>query len=171
MRVNLIELPSLSIPFHSQLTTCSLYHSDTKAYFRGDWDSQEALDTFLGDYSNSCVNLGCEIDSTDGLCLCPVTVQTEYAFESDADLISIQNVMEAAPLGAFAPDVGGEAVSSIADSIMKYPAGPINENTVFEFTDEYGRLHRRKNAVSWALLGSSSQGLKLRNPGEFFWAD
>ncbi|KAL3923152.1 MAG: hypothetical protein SGILL_001820 [Bacillariaceae sp.] len=106
--------------------------------------------------------------STDGLCLCPVTVQTETAFQDDADLISIDNVLGSARIGAFPTSTGGEAVSNIADTITKYPAGPIDEATVFEFTDEYGRLHRRKNAISWALLGDSTESLKLRNPVSFF---
>lgn len=110
--------------------------------------------------------MGCEIDSADGLCLCPVSVQTEIAFKNDADLISIDNVKKAAPIGAFALETEGESVSNIADVITKYPIGSITEATVFEFTDEYGHLQRRKNSVSWAMLGNSTDSLKLRNPGE-----
>jgi hypothetical protein len=92
-------------------------------------------------------------------------VQTEQAFKEDADLLSVGNVIKRASIGAFAPETSGESVANIDDVITKYPAGSLTEETVLEFTDEYGRLQRRKNAISWVMLGNSTDSLKLRNPG------
>ncbi|KAL3923785.1 MAG: hypothetical protein SGILL_001448 [Bacillariaceae sp.] len=93
------------------------------------------------------------------------------SFQDDSDLISIENVIKTASIGAFASEIssGGGAVTDIPDTVTKYPAGALSEDTIFEFTDEYGRVHRRKNVVSWAKIGNTTASLKLRNPGESFY--
>jgi hypothetical protein len=139
--------------------------SDTKMYFHADWESKQALAMFLGDYSNNCAANGCVID-TDGICLCRVKVENTQVFQEDSDLLSIQKVMSKATIGAFAPTGAGEAASNVGDKITKYPAGPLDVNTVFELVDSFGRTHYRKNEVSMVVIADGS--LKIRNPVGFF---
>jgi len=134
-------------------------------FFRADWESDDDLGAFLSEYQTGCTKLGGFIDPDDGLCQCTVEVDTIELFNSDSELISIKNVLSKATIGAFIPDVDGEDVPGV-DGIKKYPGGELSADTVFEFRDENGQKHFRKNAISKVLIGNG--GLKIRNPVSFF---
>jgi len=148
-----------------QYTDYRVVRNDTKMFFRADWESDSDLEALLSNYQNGCTEMGGFIDAMDGLCQCPVEVNTSKLFSTDSELISIKNVLSKATIGAFIPDVKGENVSGV-QGIRKYPKGKLSADTVFEFLDEYGRKHFRKNVVSKVSIGKG--GLKIRNPVSFF---
>jgi cullin-associated NEDD8-dissociated protein 1 len=138
-------------------------------FFRVDWESDQEIDVFLDDYTNNCVAMNGAIDIRDGLCQVGVVVENIQLFVNDADVMSIDNVLAKASIGAFEPmGITGEEISGIEDSIMKYPSGPLTKDTVFEFIDSFGRTQWRKNAVSMVNIGSANSALKMRNPVGFF---
>jgi len=143
-----------------------MVQSTTKMFFRADWESDDILESFLSDYTNNCAAMNCTIDVRDGLCQCGVSVETTQLFLDDAEVTSIDNILSKATIGAFEPTVTGEPVPGVADAITKYPAGNLNENTVFEFKDSFDRTLRRKNVVSKVSIGNGN--LKIRNPVGFF---
>ena len=139
--------------------------SDTKMFFRADWGSDDDLDAFLSEYQTGCTESGGFIDPNDGLCQFTVEVNTIKLFQSDSELISIKNVLSKASIGAFVPVIDGEDVSGVV-GIRKYPKGELSADTLFEFRDENGQKHFRKNVISEVSIGNG--GLKIRNPVSFF---
>jgi hypothetical protein len=140
--------------------------SDTRTFFGVDWFSSDTeIKTFLSAYASTCISLGCFIDSLDGLCQCPVVVESTMAFESDSDVVSIDTILTRAKIGAFKPTIAGEDVSGTT-GIKKYPVGALTPETVFEFTDKLGRTLYRKNLVSKVVIGNGA--LLMRNPVTFY---
>lgn len=87
------------------------------------------------------------------------------AFGNVVDLISIDNVLSAATIGAFVPE-GTSFVPTGFTGINQFPSGALAMNTIFEVTDNIGRTHYRKNLLSIAELGDGS--IRFRNPVTFW---
>ena len=134
-------------------------------FFRVDWKSDGDLGSFLAEYQTECTESGGFIDQDDGLCQLSVGVNTVKLFNDDSEIISINNVLSKATIGAFTHEDDGEDVTGI-NGMKKYPKGPLSPDTVFGFHDENGRQHFRKNIVSEVSVGNG--GLKIRNPVSFF---
>jgi hypothetical protein len=86
------------------------------------------------------------------------------AIENESD-ITIDNILSKAPIGAFQPADAGEDIPG-GNGIKKHPAGPLTQETVFEFTGSDGKVKYRKNFVSNVVIGNG--GLEMRNPVTFY---
>jgi hypothetical protein len=141
-------------------------------FFHADWlpvdqnvTADESVQTFLSNYSANCVLYGCLIDSNDGLCQCPIAVESLQLFTADSEVVSIETILSKASIGAFQPTGTGEDVAGIP-GVQKYPAGTLTADTIFEFYDGNGRKHYRKNVLSKTVVGNGK--LEIRTPVSFF---
>lgn len=137
--------------------------NDTMSFFRADWLSTD-IESFLSDFDAKCEAYGCYIIE-DGNCQCGVTVEDIIAFEDDTKLISVDNLLSVATIGAFVPD-GTSFIPTGVDGISR-TSGEFSSETIFEVIDSIGRIQHRKNLLSFAKLGDGT--LSVRNPVSF-WA-
>lgn len=136
-------------------------------FFRVDWISSDTVvKDFLLNYASKCAALGGSLDLSDGLCQFGVSVQIGQLFQTDAELLSIDNLLSKAKTGAFPPTSEGEDIGGIA-GIRKHPPGALSADTVFVVKDNFGRTRYLKNAVSMVSIGNDGS-LKIRNPISFF---
>lgn len=137
-------------------------------FFRADWvSSNEVVDDFLLNYYAKCTSLGGSINPSDGLCIFGVAVQNVQIFQTDSDLLSVDNILSKAKMGAFPPTSVGEDISGVP-GVKKHPAGPLTGSTVFVLKDSFGRTRYLKNTVSVVSIGNGAGALKIRNPVSFF---
>jgi len=143
--------------------TRKMVASNTKMFFGVDWLSPESdIQGFLSDYANKCAEIGCQIDTTDGICQCGVSAVTELAAFTDEALAkaSINGILSTATIGAFPPSVEGEEAMP---GVWIYPRGRVTLSTIFRVLDSNGIEHYRKNVKSVVTVGS----LSFRNPVHF----
>jgi hypothetical protein len=137
---------------------------DSKTFFRVEWSGP--IENVLEFYDDWCDNMGCERDSSDNLCLCPVTVMDYRAFS----IAPTRNqILEELKIGAFSP-YG-------RDDLSKYDLGngvtmfskteKLDESTIFEVVDDNGRISFRKNIRSEVIVGREAIVVSFRNPPHF----
>lgn len=143
-----------------------MVRQNTKVFFRVDWlTPPEELNSLTQDYEAQCLTRGCEVDLSDGICMCSVNDVSETAvFTSDDDVKtkSIQELLSLLPIGAVPPTTAGGQVMS---GVTKYPNESPSADTIFEIVDQYGIKHYRKNLKSSVSIGNGS--LLFRNPVHF----
>jgi uncharacterized protein (DUF1501 family)/uncharacterized protein (DUF1800 family) len=133
------------------------------SFFRADWLSTD-IEGFLSNFDTKCAAHGCSVDPDDENCLCEVLVEDNVAFQSDSKLISVDNLLSVATIGAFVPD--GTSFVLTGTNGIKKTSGDYSLNTIFEVVDSIGRIHYRKNLISLAKFGDGS--LSVRNPVSFW---
>lgn len=138
-----------------------------KVYWGGDGDyPRNNNDVTSG---NSCGNDACETLDTGG-CLCGTTITESRVFRampSSVDAVLSKLHVGAYDIDAFPPDTYQTPIS--ANGVTAYLAsatGIFDTKTVFEVTDDKGRLHRLKNSRSMVAIQGAST-FAFRNPPSF----
>jgi len=166
--VAIVHQPSIAVGDLANSTLREV-SSDTKSFFRTDWQPSPAfanIEDFIKDFVANCESISdCFIDDTDGNCQCKVAVEETMAIENESELTSVEKVLAIATIGAVVPD-GVSFVSTGLAGLNKFPSGLMTKDTIFEVTDIVGRIHYRKNILSIAQLGDGS--IQFRNPVSFW---
>lgn len=140
----------------------SSVREDTKTFFRVDWTGP--IDSVLANYADKCKDLGCDRDSYDDLCLCPISVMESQAFGTAP---SRKDVLDDLYVGAFPPSQDESlVVMDLGDGVVMHSKdGRFSANSVFEIVDDNGVKRFRKNIRSVVTVGTSeSLSLSFRNP-------
>jgi hypothetical protein len=138
-----------------------------KVYWGGDGDyPKNNNDDASG---NSCGNGACETLDTGG-CLCGTNITESRVFTampSSVDAVLSKLHVGAYDIDGFPPDTYQAPIS--ANGVTAYLAsatGIFDTMTVFEVTDNKGRLHRLKNSRSMVAIQGAST-FSFRNPPSF----
>mmetsp|Transcript_662 Transcript_662/g.1594 ORF Transcript_662/g.1594 Transcript_662/m.1594 type:complete len:2342 (-) Transcript_662:143-7168(-) len=135
-------------------------NDDTMIFFRAQWsDKAQAISLF-----NNCDSTeGCST-TTDGYCLCNVLATESAAFNSTP---TREQVLSDLTIGAFDPDVyDHDYTQTSADNVTIYELnGALSEESIFEVTDDFGVIQRRKNIIATATIAGST--LSFRVPVQF----
>ena len=142
-----------------QLHRKLVVEEDTKSFFRAVWSDEDVLASFL----STCHDHPTCSTSSDGYCLCDITVTTSAAFASipnRAEVLSLR-------IGSFAPDVfDTDAFNTVSENgvtiYTPLEEEDLSEKTIFEIVDDFGRTHYRRNIKSTILLDGSD--LEFPNP-------
>jgi len=135
---------------------------DSKTFFRVQWSNKELISNLV---SNCDENSECS-SSSDGYCLCNVDVLDEAAFQSPP---TRREVLDLA-IGSFHPLVFDTSYQlSFENGVSIYnPQASVDllsTETIFEVTDDFGRLQLRRNLKSSVrVLGTS---ITFTNPVHF----
>jgi hypothetical protein len=137
---------------------------DTKTSFRVDW--QGPLSTLLGSYSTQCATMGCKMDTTENVCLCPVASVADSPVFTSAPTVT--QVLRQLPIGSFSPDIlaGTYSARDLGNGVLMHSTdGLFSARSVFQVRDANGVTHFRKNIKSTVTIGSGT--LSFRNPPHF----
>lgn len=137
---------------------------DSKTFFRVEWSGP--IEKVLEFYDDWCKNMGCERDSSDNLCLCPVTVMEYRVFTSAPGR---DQILDELKIGAFPPDErSGLSKYDLGDGVVMYSkTEKMEESTIFEVVDDNGRRCFRKNIRSEVVVGKEAIIISFRNPPHF----
>lgn len=136
---------------------------NTVSYFRAHWISD--IEKLLSNFDLECLDHGCSIDESDDTCHCEVNLENTAAFDIESDLLSVENVLSVATIGAFTPSEDIAFISTGISGVRK-SSSALDSNTIFEIIDDIGRTHYRKNIKDIAILGDGR--LRMRNPVTFW---
>lgn len=137
---------------------------DSKTFFRVEWSGP--IKNVLEFYDDWCDNMGCERDSADNLCLCPVAVMDYRAFSSAPTRVQI---LEELKIGAFSPYERSDLSKyDLGDGVTMFSrTEKLDESTIFEVVDDNGRRCFRKNFRSEVIVGREAIVVSFRNPPHF----
>jgi len=122
--------------------------ADNRNFFKVYWDGDYPKNNATVSVGNMCGNNTCESLATGG-CLCGTTISESRVFKEMPR--NVDEVMSKLTIGFYdttAFDEGTYADSIVVNGVTAYltaSSGAFDTKTVFEVTDEYGRLHRFKN--------------------------
>lgn len=137
---------------------------ETKTAFRVIWEGP--IDAFLASYEAECTAHGCERDTFDNLCLCPVFVNETQAFTTPP---TKDEVLEQLTVGSFSPDILDETYQKddLGNGVYMYSTdGQISVRSIFQVKDALNIVHLRMNMKSTISVGSQNT-LSFRNPPHF----
>lgn len=116
---------------------------------------------------NSCGNGVCESLVTGG-CLCHTVISETRVFSRMPG--TVEEVLENLYIGAYDPSAfdPGTYVEEEANGVKAYltSAGSYDADSVFEVTDQYGRIHRLKNAKESVRIQGAPE-FSFRNAPSF----
>ena len=133
---------------------------DNRNFFKVYWDSEYPMNNNDVTMGNSCGNNACETLELGG-CLCTIGPITESVVfnkmpKSVNDVLSKLTVgaydTAAYPEGTYTPPTTSNGVTAY----LVASSGVFDTNTVFEVTDDTGRLHRLKNTRSIVNIQGAS---------------
>jgi uncharacterized protein (DUF1501 family)/uncharacterized protein (DUF1800 family) len=130
---------------------------ESLTYFRVHWGNEGSPSI-----NNSCG--GCEI--VGKFCRCGITVQDTIVFSS---VPSRNDVLSTLHIGGLPPSLNDFTTERDEGSVKLYSSNPNNlftKNTVFEVTDDFGRILFLKNLKSNVIVGSN--GYNFRSPPSFY---
>jgi len=131
-------------------------------FFRVHWED----DKFPSMYNN-CGNGLCTKDGNH--CLCRISVVNSEVFTS---IPTIEEVLQKLHIGAISPHTMANDYTLSDQSTSKvkmyFKGNSINSDTIFEVTDNYGRLFYLRNLQSSVEIQGSGDTYKFRNPPKFF---
>lgn len=132
-------------------------------YWDGDYPKNDN-DVAVG---NNCGNSTCQSLESGG-CLCDTTITESRVFRKMPS--SVEEVFSTLTIGAFDPaayDAGKYEKQGPVNGVTAYLAdgGGYNTKTVFEVTDEHGRVHRFKNTKELVRIQGASEYAFRNAPG------
>ena len=135
-----------------------------KTYFRVDW-KDENFPTHENDCNNVCEN-------KFQMCHCNIRVTESAVFSSTP---SREDVMSKLRVGGVPPHLASyNRVETLEDVVMYLNGESIDKNTVFEVSDDYGRLIWLQNIESRVQIGNeeeqNEESFWFRNSPQFFSA-
>lgn len=135
---------------------------DNKTFFRVQYTAGGDQITNL--ISNCDINNGCAT-SSDGYCMCDVTVSDEQAFTSIPT--SKEEVLSTLTIGSFPPDILDGTYKNVTVGMvtMHMRDGQLSEETIFEIVNDFGVVQLRKNIRSMVRIGTTD--IVFRNPVQF----
>ncbi|CAB9496881.1 Protein of unknown function (DUF1800) [Seminavis robusta] len=140
----------------------SIVQPHTQTYFRVDWTCGDA---------SACGLSACEVlpscsMTTDGMCLCEVSVADEPVF-GIATPPTREQVLDLLHIGAVKPfGIDARVLPSDPDVKVYYGDTSFTESSIFEVVDDYGRTVLRKNVRSVVSVAGTTT-LSFRNPVHF----
>ena len=133
------------------------------------WEGEHPKNNNDVTVGNSCGNSNCQSLVTGG-CLCDTTITESRVFKEMPS--SVDEVLSKLTIGAYdtaAYDEGTYAEAITANDVTAYvttSTGAFDTKTVFEVTDEIGRLHRFKNTKERVHIQGASE-YAFRNAPSF----
>lgn len=126
--------------------------NDNRNFFKVYWDGDYPKNDNAVSVGNNCGNGVCESLTVgdEHVCLCDTSITESRVFTAMPR--NVEEVLSELTVGAFdasAYDEGTYTEPLTENGVTAYLAGSTNAfdtQTVFEVTDEYGRIHRYKNA-------------------------
>ena len=140
---------------------------DNRNYFKVYWDGDFPRNDLDGIDGNSCGNGDCS-PIADGGCLCNITV-TEEAVFSDIPA-SPDDVLSELYIGAYDPSAydEGHFTKHSGELVTAYLVNDIHSSsTVFEVTDEFGRVRLLKNSKETINISGGSNSLSFQSAPSF----
>ena len=133
--------------------------SDNRNFFKVYWEGDYPKNNNDVSSGNTCGNNAC-VSLESGGCLCGTTMSESRVFARMPK--SVNEVLSTLTVGAYDPAAyppGKYAAPVTVNGVKAYVTanGSFDTNTVFEVSDEYGRLHRFKNVRSKvSIVGAST---------------
>jgi hypothetical protein len=136
---------------------------DTKTFFRVDWSADSAGSLL----SRDCESIDTCYKSSDGLCVCDVSVSEGQVFSGSA-IPSVEEILTSLPIGAFGVSLSNFTASSSCNGVTKYTVSngaTLTPESVFEVVDDAGVTQLRKNTRS--VVHITGTNVSFRNPPHF----